>query len=159
VRLRDNFVQHYRALTYSGLSNSFDYKLYLDNVKVETHRTALATLRVSSHILHIETGRWHKPNAIPVGEIKCNMCDNDTIEDEFHVVLECRSYQQLRKVYIARHYYVFPSMQRFSELMSSANSNTIIYLAACVHKDMQIRYNCMSHGTISTTLWELTQTK
>jgi hypothetical protein len=116
ARLRDNFVQNWhsefaestRALTYRSLSNSFDYKMYLDNVKLETHRTALTRLRVSSHRLHIETGHWHKPNAIPVGERKCTMCEKDTIEDEFHFVLECRSYEQLRKVYIARHFYVFP---------------------------------------------------
>jgi hypothetical protein len=67
VRLRDNFVQNWhselseftRALTYRSLASSFDYKLYLDNVKVETHITALARLWVSSHRLHIETWRWH----------------------------------------------------------------------------------------------------
>jgi hypothetical protein len=31
------------------------------------------------------------------------MCDKDTIEYEFHFVLECRSYQQLRKVDITMH--------------------------------------------------------
>jgi hypothetical protein len=74
VRLRDNFVENWhselaestRSLTYRHFASSCDYKLYLDNVKVEKHRTALARMGVSSHILHIETGRWHKPNAIPI---------------------------------------------------------------------------------------------
>ena len=48
-------------------------------------------------ILHnymIETGRWHRPHSIPYDERKCIVCD--TIEDEFHFILECSRYADIR---------------------------------------------------------------
>lgn len=49
VRLKDNFIQKWqselaestRAFTYRNVSDSFDYKLYLDQVKCEKFRISL----------------------------------------------------------------------------------------------------------------------
>ena len=46
---------------------------------------ALSKLRVSSHRLQIEAGRWVRPRRIPVNERKCTICQ--VVEDEFHYVL------------------------------------------------------------------------
>ena len=66
-RIRDNFIQGWngrinnssRASLYKHLL-SFEFKPYLDSVKINKFRTAFARLRVSSHRLRIETGRWSK---------------------------------------------------------------------------------------------------
>ena len=65
-RIKDTFIQKWnerlinfsRARTYS-LFSSFSYKIYLDLLSVEKFRYALARIRVSSHRLAVEAGRWH----------------------------------------------------------------------------------------------------
>ena len=67
-RLSDNFIQNWngnlnnssRANTYN-LFADFSFKTYLDIITVKKFRISLNRLRVSSHRLEIETGRWHKP--------------------------------------------------------------------------------------------------
>ena len=68
--LTDNFIQHWnsrlidhtQALFYRNFS--FGYKTYLDFVSVGKLPFALSRLRLSSHRLEVETGRWARPNAI-----------------------------------------------------------------------------------------------
>ena len=78
-----------RANTYK-LFYEFGFKTYLDSVEIKKFRIALTRLRVSSHRLEIETGRWHKPLSIPIGERKCKSCL--VLEDELHFLLECQNY-------------------------------------------------------------------
>ena len=56
---------------------------------------SLSQLRMSSHRLCIETGRWHRPNQTPISERICHVCS--TLEDEYHFVLECSLYINFRK--------------------------------------------------------------
>ena len=55
---------------------------------------ALSRLRISANRLEVKTGRWHKP--VPLNERKCRTCLN-CLEDEFHFLLECPLYNELRK--------------------------------------------------------------
>ena len=71
----------------NSLFSSFEHQIYLDCVKVKKFRIAMTKLRVASHRLEIEEGRWAKPNRVPVDERKCRHCN--TLEDEFHFLLEC----------------------------------------------------------------------
>ena len=86
-----------RARFYNTFAN-FYYQNYLDDINVERFRTSLSKLRLSSHRLVVEVGRWAKPNKIPYESRKCNICD--TLEDEFHFVLECALNVEIRKTYI-----------------------------------------------------------
>ena len=86
-----------RANIYKLISN-FSFKDYLDFVTVRKFRYAFTRLRVASHHLGIETGRWYKPNRTPIEDRKCLFCN--LLEDEFHFVLECQLYQDLRNEYI-----------------------------------------------------------
>ena len=66
---------------------------------IEKNRVALSHFRVSAHRLEVETGRWHIPVAVPVNERKCRTCSH-CLKDEFHFLLECSLYHELRKTYI-----------------------------------------------------------
>jgi len=87
------------ATTYI-LFSDFKFLFYLDNVQNSKtkNRKALSRLRVSSYRLAIEIGRWHKPNVIPRHERKIPVCSK--LEEEFHFLLECPLYSDLRKTYI-----------------------------------------------------------
>ena len=84
-------------------------------------------------------GRWHKPNVIPRNERKCHVCSK--LEDEFHFLLECPLYSDLRKMYINRYFSSHPNILKFKELLTSENSNVTRKLACYVFKGFQIRYN------------------
>ena len=71
--------------------------LILDFVSACKLRFALSRLRLSSHRLEVETGRWARPNAIPFEEKCCPSVHS--LEDEFHLVLECSRYNDLRTLY------------------------------------------------------------
>jgi len=62
-------------------------------------RKALARLRLSSHSLCIETGRWTKPKSIPRNIRFCSLCE-DLVEDEYHFLFVCPRYEHLRRLYI-----------------------------------------------------------
>ena len=80
----------------------FQFQKYLDLLKIEKYRKSLCKLRVSSHRLAVETSRWAKPNKIPLDNRKCMICN--VLEAEFHFVLECCLYKDLRKTYIKWYY-------------------------------------------------------
>lgn len=86
-RITDIFVQNWmerlsnssRASFYKNTTD-FQPKLYLDCVNVLKFRSAMDRLRISSHRLEIEAGRWSRPYK-PVNERKCKLCN--CLEDNF----------------------------------------------------------------------------
>ena len=83
----------------------------------------MSKIRMSSHQLEIEAGRWHRPLSIPLDDRKCRICV--TLEDGFHFILECTLFEDLRKRYIKRYFWVRPNIPKFVELMTSGNKHII----------------------------------
>ena len=77
-----------RARFYSSISN-FGPSVYLKVVNIAKYWEALTRLRVSSHRLFVEVGRW---NNTPLDDRKCNYCLK--LEDEFHFIFECTLYEK-----------------------------------------------------------------
>ena len=110
-RLNDNFMQNWnarlnassRALLYRNF-NTFCFKPNLAIVKIESARQlkTLTRLRTSSHRLEIEAGRWAKPVSIHVDQRLCTTCY--ILEDEFHFILECSRYNDLRTAHTKRYF-------------------------------------------------------
>lgn len=125
-RIKDCYVQNWhmeinnstKASTYIFFAE-FSFKMYLDTVSIQKYRIAMTRLRVSSHRLEVETGRWHKPNPVPVNERKCKYCHK--LEDEFHFVLECPLYTELRNTYIRPFFWTNTNSIKFRELFTSTN--------------------------------------
>ena len=168
-RINDVFIQEWleeinnstRAKTYSIFCD-FKLQSYLTNIKIYKFRNALCKLRVSSHRLEIEAGRWHKPSSIPFDDRKCTYCN--TFEDEFHFVLECKLYADIRRNYISDFYWKRPNVIKFTELMKSENNNIIYKLSVFVYKAMKLRnqykeyydkfnFVLTSHCTYITSTW------
>lgn len=121
---------------YKEIKDSFEQSRYItliDNIK---YRNILSKLRMSSHKLAIETGRH---NNIPRSDRKCILCDLNDIEDEYHFILVCTKYIDLRKSYIPRYYYVNPSMFKFIDLLKSERKSLLIKVAIYCDKAFKIR--------------------
>ena len=103
-RVKDTFIQQW----YSRLENStrasfyrvfanFELQAYLKFVNINKYKVALTKLRLSSHRLCFETGRWTN---IPRENRLCTACNK--LEDEFHLLFECQLYNSIRCKYIKK---------------------------------------------------------
>ena len=97
------------------------------------HRLAVTQLRTRNHKLHVETCSWCKPRPTPFDERLCFICDRDELEDEFHFVLCFPAYTALRLKYIKKYYYQYPSMYKFTKLLTIENKIVLRKLAAYVY--------------------------
>ena len=82
-------------------------------------------------------GRWAKPNKIPLENRKCRSCD--VLEDEFHFILQCSRYQDLREIYIKRYFWRRPNMLKLIELFTTENSNILRHLSEFITKAFERR--------------------
>ena len=84
---------------------------YLDLTRKNLSRKALVNLRINSHKLRIETGRYDK---IPLDDERlCSLCNCNRIEDETHFLQDCPSYSSFLRL--------LPHETLFSHLMNSTD--------------------------------------
>ena len=125
-----------RARFYNTVAH-FGYQSYLDSINIEKFRISLSKLRLSSHRLEVEVGRWVKPRAIALNNRKCKLCG--VLEDEFHFVLECTLYIELRKTYISKYFWRRPNMYKFIELLQTDSKIKTKRLSMYIEKAFRIR--------------------
>ena len=143
-RVRDIFIQEWherlenstRARFYVNIAN-FKHQTYLDNLTVKKFQQNLTRFRVSSHRLEIECGRWTRPEKTPLDNRKCRICN--AVEDEFHFILECPLYEDLRKQLINKYFWSRPNMPKFTELCMSESIILQKRLSMYVEKAFKIR--------------------
>ena len=143
-RINDQFLQNWRArlenssrATFYRCIADFKFQPYLNALNLSKVRTSLSRLRVSSHRLYVETGRWNKPTSIPFDERKCLFCNR--LEDEYHFVMECKVLVELRKLLLPAFYWKRPNMFKFIELINTENVSTMKKLGNFVSKAFQLR--------------------
>ena len=96
------------------------FQPYLEKIYVCKYIQALSKLRMSSHRLAIESGRWARPTRIAIDERKRVNCN--ILEDEFHFVIESDMYTVFRIRYIPKYCWKRPSMYKFVELLNTTNT-------------------------------------
>jgi hypothetical protein len=109
---------------------------YLVNVTFRKYRSGLSKLRCSAHTLRIEKGRH--VNELMADRV-CKLCLRDNsyvLEDEYHFLLCCPSFSNLRLTYLAEWIVPEPSYDRFLSLLTDEslevqrNLSTFIYHAS-----------------------------
>ena len=96
----------------------------------------LARFRCSSHYLQVETDR---KCGIERCLRFCQLCDLNQIEDEFHFLLFCPYFNELRMKYIPRIYFDPPTIESFLALLTSHSTDMINRLAVFVFHTMKLR--------------------
>ena len=133
-----NDVNNSRSLIlYKSFKQSFELEHYL-SVLPKKFRIVLAQLRLSAHHLRIETGRYAH-NRVDRALRLCTLCDRSDLEDEYHFVLICPVYSQIRQKYIRPFYYLRPSVYKFIKLMQSNQINVLRNLGKYVYESFAIR--------------------
>lgn len=141
-RLRDQYIQEWNASVqnvskldyFRQFKTSFCYEKYLDVISNSTIRKELTCLRLYSHNLEIEFGRFsgvHRNDRI------CKLCTCNVIESEYHFLLCCPKYAIARNKYLKN--CSWPNIHKFVTLLSSRNKKTLWNIAKFVTDAFKIR--------------------
>jgi hypothetical protein len=74
-------------------------------------------LKTINYKLPIETSRW---NNIDRANIICTKCDNITIGDEYHYIIECQHLKKLFYRFIITNLQERPTILKFKQIMSAS---------------------------------------
>ena len=140
-RLIDDFTQKWRSdLAKNKVLDLYKYvKMNLVySVTSKSLRHELTKLRLSSHTLRIQTGRYGR-NRIERNERLCIYCENRQIDDEYHFIYECPIFNNIRDMYIKPYYHIRPNAYKLCQLLSTQNNTDIIKLGKYTKESFQIR--------------------
>ena len=150
-RILDNALQDWNT-DLNESRKAFHYKHFKIILNVEKYLTtkiplkykiAFSKLRCSNHSLLVETGRHHN---ILFVDRKCFLCNLQEIEDEFHAVIRCPFYNNIRNQYLnnflgnnkqIRLY----NVQDFDRLMSTEDSDKLLKLTTFTYEMFTKRNN------------------
>ena len=104
---------------------------YLSEIKERYLRIAITKFKLGSHSFMIERGKWLKPK-LDFLERVCETCL--AVEDEFHILIECKRFDALRKKYIPEKLTERPSMHKFVQFINYAKGNELRNLSIFCHK-------------------------
>ena len=131
-----------RLLMYSRYKHDFIFEKYLDFMSEKKYRSALSQFRLSSHDLEIERGRYAN---VDRDDRICLLCNSNQIENEYHFLFTCPFYRDLRKTYLKRYYYQWPTLNILDNLMSTTSRTIVINLAKSVYFASRQRKQIISH--------------
>ena len=142
LRLRDQFIQKWSETIhtmpkldyYCKIKIVFKFEDYLIDISSNELRKNLTCLRLSSHKLAIETGRYsgiERQNRI------CEHCNNNFVESEYHFLLICPKYYELRLKYLPR--VAWPTINKYINMMTTKNSKLLYKIAKYITEAFKMR--------------------
>lgn len=148
-RLTDAFIQSCfsvfekssKCIVYKEIVDKFCLQKYLKKRLSNLEKSVLCKYRICAHSLNVEKGRYKN---LPRNERKCSFCNMGEMEDEFHFVLVCPAFLDIREKYIKPYYYRKPSFFKFVQLFSKDNFKSTHklcqYLVKATHRREQFIY-------------------
>ena len=133
TRLKDCYKQEWNSevhnssklSVYCTFKSMLEPEKYLEYINVWKFKQALAKFRCSAHKLAIERGRH---NGTLLENRLCSYCESIgtiVIEDEYHVLLCCPRFTDLRNMYIDPIYITNVTFDKFITIMSSIDCYTL----------------------------------
>lgn len=119
-----------RLKAYCVFKHNFESERYLTVISDSKYKIAMSRFRISSHSLNIETGRY---DGTPRDQRICKSCSMNRVEDEYHFLLVCPHYRELRSKYFKPYFCHWPTMNKFETLLSSSNKKTICNVAKFIY--------------------------
>ena len=119
--------------TYFTFKFHFEFEQYLSIIKNFDKRSSITKLRISSHRLQIERGKYFRP-PIDVEKRVCDYCPSE-IEDEIHFLIQCPRYSYLRKPFFTQvqkhcsNFHLLEDSLKFNWLLTNTDRYIITELA------------------------------
>ena len=119
---------------YCKFKTTFKFEEYLSFITNDNLRKQLSCFRLSSHNLAIEAGRYigiDRQNRL------CEHCNNNTVASEYHFLLTCPKYYDMRIKYLPR--VTWPTINKFVKVMSSTNRDLLFKLSKYIDESFKLR--------------------
>lgn len=117
--------------TYKAFKSSPSLENYLLEIPDVQKRKEFTKLRISSHQLQIELGRYTKPRKTPIENRICKLCNSQAVEDEKHFIMSCSRYKSARKT-------LFSNLGSFTTFLSLTDSDQFNFIMSCLSGDTEI---------------------
>ena len=129
-RLHDQYYQNWYSTlntspkleTYNIIKTNYNIEKYIDCVTNIKHRLALTRFRCSAHNLAIEEGRYRN---IPRENRICTFCNMNFVETEYHFLLVCPYYREIRNECLPNYYCSWPSIHKFKSILCSSQTSVL----------------------------------
>ena len=130
MRLQDIFRQETfsffegspRCFIYRHLTDNFCLQFYLTKNVAPHLLRMICKFRISAHPLNVESGRYSN---ISRSNRICLCCSTLDLEDEFHFIIICSLYSELRCKFIKPYYWKHPSVFKLIQLLTVRNVKEI----------------------------------
>ena len=146
TRLRDQYIQDWNATLqvtsklsyYNSFKNTFGLEEYINKINNDALRKQFTCFRLCLHHLEIEFGRFagiNRENRL------CKLCIKNVIESEYHFLLCCPHYYNIRRKYFNNT--SWPSLNMFNKLMSSNNKQQLNSIYVYSKEVFKLRKNTL----------------
>ena len=125
-----NIQNSSKGYLYQHLVDNSGMQFYLRKPIENKYKKSISRIRMSSHKLNIESGRYN--NIARVNRV-CTLCNHRDVEDEFHFILKCPFYADLRTKYIKQYYFRRPSVFKLIQLLSVKNVKELNNVGKFIH--------------------------
>lgn len=148
-RIYDQYIQQWfgevgtlnKLESYRLFKDSFTCEKYLSCVVNTKYRVALTRFRCSAHKLLIEEGRYR--NIIREERI-CRLCNMNLVESEYHFLLVCPLYRELRRTCLPQYYCSWPTIQKFSQLLKTKQTTLLNQIGKYIYEASLLRENVLN---------------
>ena len=161
TNLTNNYINYWRSSIsksprldfYSSIKKDFEEETYL-NLPSFRDRRAIAKLRCSNHCLEIEKGRHSRTER----ELRiCKLCTLNCVEDEWHFLFECPSYEKFRVENFGRN--IIHPADYHTTLSTITNPNLAKYIKESLkHREEITGYHRVSFTSLSGLRIKITKT-
>ena len=139
----EKLKQDKKLILYKSIKTNFGFEEYLKHIKNLDHRKKYTSIRISSHHLNIELGRY--ANQAKKDRI-CTICKSNKIEDECHFLINCPIYQYSdhRNVLFSKITKTCPNFTNLNEeqkvqYIMTAEGQYVKIISDFIHEAMEIR--------------------
>ena len=96
-------AQSNQKITGKTIKSSYEMEQYLNIVKNQAHRKSITKMRLGTHDLRIQTGKYENNKApIPVDQRICRHCQLNEIENEEHFIGHCETFKHIRHSFFSK---------------------------------------------------------
>ena len=128
---------------YNKFKDTFQLEKYLMAIKNKSSRANICNLRISSHKLEVEQGRYKRPK-VDYDDRICRFCKTH-VENEYHFLLQCGLYHEVRQNFLKLLLQIMPNFLSLSDkdkfllLISCSDNELIFMLSKYIDKCVQMR--------------------
>ena len=126
LQLENQYLQEWDFELYRN-RKCITYRIFKDEFRLEPYltklnfidRRALCKFRTGNHPLPVAQSRWVAGGGGV--DVLCKKCNSNDICDEFHVLFKCKYFEEHRKKYLKKNYYVRPNILKMYTLFNCSN--------------------------------------